>query len=65
MTHVSREGFRFFDLIDVVKWECGLCSGISNFFKVIGLNPITIYLAYKIIPFRHISEFFLGWLANG
>ncbi len=30
------------------------------FFKVIGMNSITVYMANRIIPFRQISEFFFG-----
>lgn len=30
------------------------------FFVVIGMNPITIYLAGRIISFRHASDFFFG-----
>ena len=33
------------------------------FFVVIGMNPITIYLANRIINFRHASDFFFGGFA--
>ena len=49
----------FYYIIDVQgykKW--------TFFFRVIGLNSITIYLGARIIDFRHMSEFLLGWLAN-
>ena len=32
------------------------------FFRVIGLNSITIYMAQRIIDFRKASEFFTGGL---
>lgn len=34
------------------------------FFRVIGLNSITIYLGGRIIDFYHTSGFLLGWLAK-
>ena len=34
------------------------------FFRVIGMNSITIYLAQQIIGFRQISRFFIGGLAG-
>lgn len=49
----------FYYLIDVrgrKRW--------TLFFRVIGLNSITIYLAQRIIPFGSISDFFLGGLAS-
>ncbi len=33
------------------------------FFRVIGMNSITIYLAQRIIDFQHISDFFVAGLA--
>lgn len=33
------------------------------FFRVIGMNSITIYLAQRIIDFQHISDFFIAGLA--
>jgi len=39
------------DVMNIQKW--------TFFFKVIGLNSITIYMLNKIINFEHISEFFL------
>ncbi len=53
----------FYFLIDVRPVGGKICSAISFFFKVIGLNSITIYMAYRIIPFWNISSFFTGWLA--
>ncbi|MBQ9548235.1 MAG: hypothetical protein IJV01_03635 [Bacteroidales bacterium] len=49
----------FYYIIDVrgyTKWTLP--------FAVVGLNSITIYLAWRIIPFRKIAEFFLGGLAG-
>ena len=31
------------------------------FFRVFGMNSITIYMAARIIPFHRISQFFLNW----
>ncbi|WP_295939574.1 DUF5009 domain-containing protein [uncultured Alistipes sp.] len=48
----------FYYLIDVrgyTRW--------TLFFRVIGLNSITIYLAQRIIGFGRISDFFLGGVA--
>ncbi len=49
----------FYYIIDVKKWD-----GWIFFFKVIGMNSITIYLGVRIIDFWHSSKFLLGWLAN-
>lgn len=49
----------FYFLIDVKGWRKG-----TFFFRVIGLNSITIYLGNRIIDFNHTSEFLLGWLAG-
>jgi len=49
----------FYYIIDVrglKKW--------TFFFRVIGMNSITIYLGVRIIDFRHSSEFLFGWLNN-
>ena len=46
-------------LMDVVGWRTG-----SFFFRVIGMNSITIYLGGRIIDFYYTSEFMLGWLAK-
>ncbi|MDH6304519.1 putative acyltransferase [Parabacteroides sp. PF5-5] len=48
----------FYYIIDVKGY-----SGWSFFFRIIGLNSITIYLAQRIINFSQISDFFLGGLA--
>jgi predicted acyltransferase len=45
----------FYWIIDVRGW-----SKWSFFFKVIGMNSITIYLGQRIIPFGSIRTFFLN-----
>jgi predicted acyltransferase len=45
----------FYWIIDVRKWQ-----DWTFFFRVIGLNSITIYLLTRIVRFRPISEFFFG-----
>jgi len=49
----------FYWVIDVKKSQ-----GWTLFFRVIGLNSITIYLLARIVNFRSISEFFFGGLAR-
>ena len=49
----------FYYIIDVKLWRNWIF-----FFRVIGLNSITIYLGARIINFYHSSQFFLGWIAN-
>jgi predicted acyltransferase len=53
----------FYFTIDVKEWTKGIISYKILFFKVIGMNSITIYLAVDIINFGLISQFFVGWLA--
>lgn len=53
----------FYFTIDVKDWTKGILSYKILFFKVIGMNSITIYLAVDIINFGQISQFFVGWLA--
>ena len=36
------------------------CPRLSFFFRVIGMNAITIYLARRIVPFDVLSNFFFG-----
>jgi predicted acyltransferase len=36
----------------------------SFFFRVIGLNSITIYIAQRCINFRQIADFFVGGIAS-
>ncbi len=47
----------FYYIIDIRK-----CQGWTLFFRVVGLNSITIYLAQRIVSFRGIENFFLGGL---
>lgn len=49
----------FYFVIDVKEWRKGFF-----FFKVIGLNSITIYLGIRLIDFSEPAEFLLGWLAT-
>jgi predicted acyltransferase len=54
----------FYFLIDVRKWINGIISYKWLFFKVIGMNSITIYLGTRIVNFNQLSRFFTGWLAS-
>ena len=49
----------FYWIIDVRGWRCW-----AFFFRVIGMNAITIYLLMRIVPFRSISKFFLSGVAG-
>lgn len=49
----------FYFIIDVRGWRKW-----TYFFRIIGLNSITIYLGSRIIDFHYTSDFLLGWLAN-
>ena len=49
----------FYYLIDVRGWRRW-----TLFFRVVGLNSITIYLAQRIVGFGRISDFFLGGVAS-
>ena len=49
----------FYYLIDVRGWRRW-----TLFFRVVGLNSITIYLAQRIVRFGRISYFFLGGVAS-
>lgn len=49
----------FYWVIDVKGW-----TGWTFFFKVIGMNSITIYLGQRIIPFGAIRDFFLGGVVS-
>ncbi len=53
----------FYYTIDVKGWTHGVASWKILFFKVIGMNSITIYMAHAFIDFGYSSKFFLGWLA--
>ncbi len=48
----------FYFVIDVKLWNNWIL-----FFKVIGLNSITIYLADRLLDFEYPSKFLLGWIA--
>ena len=50
--------------IDVKKWTNGIITYKLLFFKVIGMNSITIYLATRMLNFNQVSRFFTGWLAT-
>jgi predicted acyltransferase len=52
----------FYYVIDVMKWASGMAAPVAFFFKVIGMNSITIYMATKLISFNHTSTYLLGWL---
>lgn len=49
----------FYWVIDVRKWVRW-----SFFFRVIGLNAITIYMAQRILGFKQANNFFFGGLAS-
>ena len=53
----------FYFFIDVKKWTKGIVSYKLLFFKAIGMNSITIYMATRILNFNQLSRFFTGWLA--
>ncbi|MCX6237884.1 MAG: DUF5009 domain-containing protein [Bacteroidia bacterium] len=53
----------FYFTIDVKNWTKGIISYKILFFKVIGMNSITIYLAVDILNFGQISRFFTGSFA--
>lgn len=56
----------FYFTIDVKNWHKECLWGIGTykvfFFKVIGMNSITIYLACRIFDFRDAAAFFVGFL---
>ncbi len=45
-------------------WNGITHHGMTLFFRVAGLNSITIYMAQKIVGFSAINRFFLGGLAG-
>jgi predicted acyltransferase len=49
----------FYFIIDVKGWKKG-----TLFFKVFGLNSITIYIGTRVFDFYHTSGFLFGWLSN-
>ena len=52
----------FYFWIDIKAWTKGIPSYIVLFFKVIGMNSITIYMGHSIINFDEASSYFTGWL---
>ena len=52
----------FYFWIDIKAWTKGIPSYIVLFFKVIGMNSITIYIGHSIINFDQASKYFTGWL---
>jgi predicted acyltransferase len=48
----------FYLIIDVLQ-----CKKWSFFFAVIGMNPITIYLAWRIVDFKSASDFLFGGIS--
>ena len=49
----------FYWVIDVRGWKRW-----ALFFQIIGMNAITIYMLRRVVPMRHISEFFLKGVAS-
>ena len=49
----------FYYIIDVRGWKRW-----TLFFRVIGLNSITIYMAQRFIDFKKVARFFLGGVAD-
>ena len=49
----------FYWIIDVLGWRRW-----TFFFRVIGMNAITIYLLMRVVPFRSISNFFFSGVAG-
>jgi len=49
----------FYFIIDVKGWNKG-----TLFFRVFGLNSITIYLGTRVIDFHHTSGFLFGWIGK-
>ncbi|MEX0680981.1 MAG: DUF5009 domain-containing protein [Balneolales bacterium] len=52
----------FYYFIDVLKWTGGYAGKVAFFFKVIGMNAITIYMADQLIQWNYTSGYLLGWL---
>ena len=48
----------FYWTVDVKMWRRW-----TFFFRVVGMNSITIYVAARIIPFNSINQFFLSGTA--
>ena len=54
----------FYFTIDVRPLKNKIVPYKLLFFKVIGMNSITIYLGTRILNFNSVSRFFTGWLAT-
>ncbi len=50
----------FYMIVDVWGWKKWLFC-----FQVIGMNPLFIYLFYRMVKIRETSLFLLGWLTGG
>lgn len=48
--------------IDVLKWRKGIFVNITYFFKIIGMNALTIFIINRFINFSHTSSYLVGWL---
>jgi predicted acyltransferase len=48
--------------IDVLKWSKGIFVNITYFFKIIGMNALTIFIVNRFINFSHTSSYLVGWL---
>ena len=49
----------FYWIVDVRGWRKW-----TFFFRVIGMNSIAIYMLMEIVPFREVSKYFLGGVAD-
>jgi predicted acyltransferase len=52
----------FYYLIDVSTYTNSISTRVVFFFKVIGMNSITIYMANELINFKYTSSKLVGWL---
>ncbi len=50
----------FFLIVD--HWKI---LGFLNYFRIIGMNSIFVYMFVRIIDMQNITEFFFGWIAKG
>ncbi len=48
--------------IDVLKWKKGIFVYVSYFFKIMGMNALTIFMVNRFINFSYTTTFILGWL---
>ena len=49
----------FYWVVDVKMWR-----GWTFFFRVVGMNAITVYLMQRVVDFDRVSKFFLGGIAG-